>query len=158
VATVLTSCFEGLSIVAESGMPATLELALVEEFLADDPENPGVGELSPTSGFADLTEVDWSGSTPYARITLTTGNNTDGVWTCTPTPEWNTGTATDGPTDVGSIALLTTNDELLGLWHARYYLNADNSLVNPIDLSTADATARSTTAIELFAQTVSVTV
>jgi hypothetical protein len=158
VATVLTSCFEGLSIVAESGMPATLELALVEEFLADDPESPGAGELSPSSGFADLTEVSWGGSTPYARITLTTGDNTDGVWSCTPTPSWNTGTATDGPTDVGSIALLTTNDELLGLWHARYYLNSNQSLVTPIDLSDANTTARSTTAIELFAQTVSVTV
>jgi hypothetical protein len=156
VATLLTTCLEGLAVIAESGMPATLELALVEEFLADDPDNPG-GDLYPGSEYADLTEVDWSGSTPYARITLTTGNNTDGVWTCTPTPEWDTGTATDGPTDVGAIALLTTNDELLGLWNARYYLNDDSSLVDPINLSTANATARSTTAIELFAQTLSVT-
>jgi hypothetical protein len=156
VATLLTTCLEGLAVIAESGMPATLELALVEEFLADDPNSPGL-LLYPGSEYADLTEVSWGGSTPYARITLTTGNNTDGVWTCAPTPEWSTGTATDGPTDVGSIALLTTNDELLGLWHARYYLNSDQSLVNPIDLSAADSTARSTTAIELFAQTVSVT-
>jgi hypothetical protein len=137
-------------------MPATLELALVEEFLADDPNSPGL-LLYPGSEYADLTEVSWGGSTPYARITLTTGNNTDGVWTCTPEPEWNTGTATDGPTDVGAIALLTTNDELLGLWNARYYLNDDSSLVDPINLSTAGAIARSTTAIELFAQTLSVT-
>jgi hypothetical protein len=156
VATLLTTCLEGLAVVAESGMPATLELALVEEFLADDPNNPGL-LLYPGSEYADLTEVDWSGSTPYARITLTTGNNTDGVWTCSPTPSWNTGTATDGPTNVGAIALLTTNDELLGLWNARYYLNDDSSLVDPINLSTANATARSTTAIELFAQTLSVT-
>jgi hypothetical protein len=153
MAIIQTSCVEGAHELALNGDPATLELALLTKALAVDPLNPGVNELYAGSVFADLTEASWSGSTPYARISVALPTPVDGVWTITTSSVWDTGTATNGPSAVRTLAALipTTPRKVWGLWDLPYYAGTT------VDMSSANATLTIAQPYILFQQTITVT-
>lgn len=97
---------EGEDRILLSGMPATSYFMLVTDALADDPVNPIIGELYPKSVYADVTEADWSGSTPYARLSQVTPASADGIIEYTLDLVWGTGTATDGPQEAKTLMLV----------------------------------------------------
>lgn len=99
------------------GMPATSTFMLVTDKIAVDPANPVFGELYAGSVYADLTEVSWSGITPYARKAGATPAPVDGIIVYTLSLDWHTGSAFDGPDDVGTLILLDAeNSKIIYGW------------------------------------------
>lgn len=127
---------EGKDLILDSGMPATSSFMLVTDPIASNPASPGAGELYAGSVAADVTEVSWTGSTPYARITQATPASSDGVISYTVALDWDTDDATDGPSDARTLVLFNdaATDVLIYAWD-----------VPTIVGETADMSAASTT-------------
>jgi hypothetical protein len=153
-AILLTGCVDGLNVIGASGIGANIELRLFTTALAADASNVQPGELSASSVFADATEVSWSGSTPYAAKTVAVPTIVDGVWTFTTSQSWSTGTATNGPAAVHTLAAVTpSTHKLLGLWDVPYYFNSGSA----VDMSKINTTLTVAQPFSLYLQAVTVT-